>query len=435
MNLFPGVVKNTLAQGLGRVGVVLVNLLITALLARFLGVNGYGNYVFIIALILFFVSLADWGTNLIFVREAAKKKTLGIQKFFSSALLFRFLLAIIALVILNVLVFFLPALGSLAGPIRAASLLLILISLKTSCHVVFQASLRFEFMAIIDVVISFLFLVILFLAFLAGGRDANLVWVMLSFVIANFLGTILAFYLVAKLIKFNLSWEKKILKQIIYEALPTGALLFVFSVYNRLDIFLLQFFKGAAPVGIYGLSYKIHDNLVLGAAYLMAALFPLISAIAHRGSKEKLVLIYRQTFDLLLLAGLGILVGVMIFAPAVVSFIGGSSFGESVLVLRILAFATVFAYFNHLTGYTLIALGKQKVSLVVALTALLWNLSLNLIFIPQFSYLAAAIITVTTEGLVFFLTSFYLGKTFALLPGFSFPKTFVALIKTKGKIF
>jgi len=85
-----------------------------------------------------------------------------------------------------------------------------------------------------------------------------------------------------------------------------------------------------------------------------------------------------------------------------------------VLVLRILVFATFIAYFNHLTGYSLIALGKQKVSLIVAIIALVWNVSLNLIFIPRYSYLAAAAITIATEGLVLILTSVYLARKFNL---------------------
>lgn len=434
MSFFPEVAKNTLAQGLGRAGVVLVTIFTTALLTRILGVSSYGAYVFVIALLMLFVSIADWGTTLIFVRESVKNKSVE-EKFYGNAFIFRSLLAIGTLVLINFLALF-PIFLPLSLPIKIASVLLVLISLKTTCHIIFQTKSKFEYMALIDVVISLTFLALLGLVFILFGFPPTLSGILLAFVVANLLGTIVAFFLALSLAKINFKFDGAIMKKIAREAIPTGALLLIFSIYNRLDIFLLQIIRGSEPVGIYGLAYKVHDNLILGAAYLTASLFPLISAIAHnRDSHAKLAMIYRKIFDLLFLGGLFVLVLVIILAPVVIAIVGGFGFGESVLVLRLLVFATFFAYLNHLTGYTLVALGRQKFSLFVAVLALVLNLSLNLIFIPRYSYLAAAVTTIVTEAFVFSLTSFYLGKKFLLIPQLNPFRTLLELWLTRGKIF
>lgn len=425
------VALNTLAQILGRVGVILATIVTTAILTRFLGISGFGNYVFITSLILLFTAISDWGTGMISVREASKEKE-EEEKIFGNALVFRFLFALVSFLIVNLLIRILPQFKTLILVTTIASFLLFFHSLRTSCQIIFQTKLRFENIAISEVTTSFAFLIFLLLAL----KTLSLSQVLLFLLLANLLGTILALFLSRKLAKFKLSLDKKIIKKIFFEALPTGALLLIFSIYNRIDIIILQALKGSEPVGIYGLAYKVHDNLVLGAAYLANALFPILSKYTNeRGLSSRLMLIYKKSFDVLFLAGIFLVVSVYILAPLIVAIIGGSQFLESVLALRILVFATFLAYFNHLTGYSLIALGKQKISLVVAVIALVWNISLNLIFIPRYSYIAAATITIATEGLVLVLTSLYLARKFNLKPSFSFPKTLVEIIKTRGKIF
>lgn len=425
------VAVNTLAQILGRVGVILATIVSTAILTRSLGISGFGNYVFIISLILLFTAISDWGTGIISVREASKEKE-EEEKIFGNALVFRFLFALVSFLIVNFLIRILPQFKTLILVTTIASFLLFFHSLRTSCQIIFQTKLRFENIAISEVTTSFAFLIFLLLAL----KTLSLSQALLFLLLANLLGTILALFLSRKLAKFKLSLDKKIIKKIFFEALPTGALLLIFSIYNRIDIIILQALKGSEPVGIYGLAYKVHDNLVLGAAYLANALFPILSKYANeRGLSSRLMLIYKKSFDVLFLAGIFLVVSVYILAPLIVAIIGGSQFLESVLALRILVFATFLAYFNHLTGYSLIALGKQKISLVVAVIALVWNISLNLIFIPRYSYIAAATITIATEGLVLVLTSLYLARKFNLKPSFSFPKTLVEIIKTRGKIF
>lgn len=434
MTNFPGVLKNTLAQIFGRIGVVLLTVLTTIMLTRNLGVSGYGNYIFIISLVMFFVSIADWGSSMIFVRESVKLEEKQKVKFFGHAFTFRFLIALLATLVINLLITLFPVWPDLIVPLRISSLLIVLISAKISSHIVFQSRLKFEFMAIIDVLISLFFLIALTLSFLKFLKlDLNTTMVLL--VLANILGTAVAIYLSHRLSPFRLNLDSSSIKKILMEILPTGALLLIFSIYNRVDIIILQLLKGADPVGIYGLSYKVHDNLILGAAYLSSSLFPILALLDANKSNSNLKNIYQKCFDLLFTAGFLILIFVLIFAPLIISIIGGNNFSASILSLRILVFATFFAYLNHLNGYTLIALGKQRISLSVAAAALFGNVVLNLLLIPHYSYLASAFVTVLTEAFVYLLTSIYLAKKYTLLPKLTIVKTLKEIIKTRGQIF
>ncbi|PIY65094.1 hypothetical protein COY91_03450 [Candidatus Shapirobacteria bacterium CG_4_10_14_0_8_um_filter_39_15] len=436
MSLFPKVAKNTIVQILGRAGVIFTTIITTALLTRLLGTTGYGNYIFVISVLMFFVTISDWGTSMIFVREASKIES-SQSPLFGGALVIRLVSSLVCLVFITLIATIFPLFRPLFIPIEIIGLVLILISLKTSLSVVFQTKLRFEFMAMVDVLISILFLIFLLLVFLFARQLINLSTILMLYFFSNLVGIGLSFFWARELANFTYHLDPDLTRKILRESLPTGALLILFSVYNRLDIIILQGMKGPEAVGIYGLAYKVHDNLILGAAYLTGALFPVIAKISVDHTKENPILkeIYRKTFDILFIAAVGILLTVIILAPLIISIIGGPDFSNSVIALRILVFATFIAYFNHLTGYTLIALGKQKVSLSIAIMALFFNLGANILLIPNFSYLAAAFNTIATEGLVFVLTSLYLAKKFDLRPSITFPKTLIEIFKTKGKIF
>lgn len=433
MALFRNVLKNTIAQGAGKLFSLLLSLITTALLARSLGVAGYGAYTFITALVLFFATISDWGTNIIAVREAAKEKEKQ-PKIFGSIVVFRLFLAIISLIFLNLLIRVRPDWQHLIVSTTIASFILVALSFKTSFNVVFQTLLRFEKSAVVEGLSSLLFLVFVFVGLQSG---IGLPIVMLGWVLATLAASLLGFYLAKNISEIKWTLDKEIIKNLFWEALPAGALFLVFNLYNRIDIVILEYFQGSADVGVYGLAYKIHENLVLGAAFLMNSMFPILAGtFAKEGLREKLKDYYQKTFDLLLMAAIGAGVLTFLLAPFIIEVLGGDKFVSSVLPLRILAFATVIAYFNHLTGYSLIAFGRQRVALLIAVLALTLNVAANLLFIPKYSYLASAFITIATEGLVLLLSTLVIWKAGGILPSLlSFPKTFFLLLKTKGNIF
>jgi len=374
-----------------------------------------------------FVALADWGTGMISVREASQTEK-NESKIFGNVLLIRTLLGFFFFILSNIVARIIPIFSSLLIPLSLGSFLILFLSIRTSLNVVFQTRLTFEKIAIIELSQTLLFLLVLFFIL---PIFSNLESVFASLALCSFISSVLALYLAKKMTDFDFRLDKAILHRLFWESLPTGAFLIVFSIYNRIDTIILQAIKGPEAVGYYGLAYKVHDNLILIAAYLMNALFPIIS----KAKNEELKKIYQEVFSLLLGLGIIITLSVLLFAPFVIYLIAGSQFGQSVIVLRILIFATAISFLNHLTGYTLIAVGRQKISLLIAVMALVLNIGLNLILIPVLSYLGAALVTIATEAFVLIFTSYYLAMKMNFLPSFSVYKTLKDLIKTKGKIF
>lgn len=392
------VAVNTVSQMAGKALTTVFGITTTALLARYLGKAGYGEYVFVIAFATMFATFADWGTQLIAVREASKRKNLA-KKILGNVFILRLGLAVLAGILAGGAALILPYSGSRLALILS-SLIILSLSLKSSFHMIFHTKLRLENTALMEIVSGGL---ILGFAYWATKTGQGVLFLIITMILANFGAGLTAFLLSRKIIVLDFKIEPSLMRTTFYESLPMGGILILFVLYSKIDTVILQGFKGSEAVGVYGLSYKIHEVLTLGAAYLMNSLLPVFS---QRAKTKEFKGLFWQTGGILLLMGIVMLGLVQILAPWIIEVIGGQGYESSILALRILSLATFISYFNHLTGYSIVALGKQRYSFFIALLALMVNVLGNFWGVPRYSFLAAAGMTVVTEGLVLFLSGF-----------------------------
>lgn len=372
-----------------------LGVVITIFLTRYLGPAGFGKYTFALVFVTLFGVIGDWGMTLIGVREASRKIE-SAGEIVGNILVVRFLLAFVAIILSNIAVFVLPYSTEIRTLVGISSLSLLALSIKTSFQIVFNARLRMEFFALSELAANAL--VIFLVAFLIAIK-AGLPMIMVAFLSGQIFAAGVAWLLGVRLSPIKLSLFRKETAYILAESLPMGAILVLFTVYNRIDTVLLSYFKGEEAVGLYGAAYRIFEVLVLGAAYFANSILPLISNLAMN-NRSALKVVYEKAMIILLLMGIAAAVVNFLLAPIGIAIVAGSKFSGAILALQILSLALVVSYLNHLNGYTLIALGKQWYSFAIAIVALVINLGLNVIFIPRFSLYAAAAITFVTEGII-----------------------------------
>ena len=425
------IAANTLAQILGKVASTFLGVIITIMLTRYLGPSGFGTITFVLVFVTMFGTIADWGLTLITVREASKNPKRE-REIIGNVVVIRLALAVIAAVLAVLSIHLLPYSQAVQALTSLASLYLIALSLKTSFQIIFNVKLSMQNWAWSEFSANALTIVLL-LWFLSHG--GGLTEVILAYLAGGFFAAGVAAVLAHRLLPLKLSLANQDTKALLLESLPMGAILVVFTIYNRIDIVILSAFSGQEAVGIYGAAYRILEVLVLGAAYFANAILPILSKYAQN-DRERLKLMFRKSYVVLLFLGVGVAGVTFIFAPLGIAIIAGPEFAASVGALQILSLVLVVAYFNHLNGYTLIALGKQWYSLAVAIVALVVNVVLNLIFIPIYSYNGAAVITFLTEGLIVIMSLILIKKELNVLPSLrDIPLVVKEIIKKHGKIF
>jgi O-antigen/teichoic acid export membrane protein len=107
----------------------------------------------------------------------------------------------------------------------------------------------------------------------------------------------------------------------------------------------------------------------------------------------------RASTRLLLLFALPTAVGGSLLASRIIEALYGRAFAEAGPVFAVLAWTVPFHLFNAFAGNVTAAVGLERPAARVFLASALLNIGLNLVFIPRYGLMAAAVVTVLTDGL------------------------------------
>jgi len=406
--MFKRLAVNTGVQILGKALMVLVSLVTTGILTRRLGIRVYGQYIFITSILIFFDTLADFGTSIMGVREASKEDEKGRIRIWSNVAILRLIMASLSLALGMLFIFFWPDFKEIRVEAILAWSMILFTSLAGSLGVVWQTRIRMEIKVLVEVMFPTIFLLCLWFF----GGNISLKWVFGTYLVARLITLAWGWWLGRGTIKFRLV-DKKLISKLVKLSWPMGVYLLIFSAYDRaVDSLMIQRFLGISEVAWYGLAYKIYGVLIQPAFFLVNGIFPILSNPSPLGKGDflKRKNIFWVSARILLLASIGIIIGVWLLAPTMVYLLAGSEFEASVGVLRVLIVALLFAYMGHLVGFTLISKEGQKDMLGLGLFVLIFNLTGNLVAIPRFGIMGAAGVTVLTEMLSLGLMSWRLKK-------------------------
>jgi len=388
------VAYNTIVQFAGKAITTVIGVMTLSLLTRYLSVTGYGEYTIVFAFLGIFAVIADFGLFSITVRDIAQTPDQK-EKIFGNVFTLRIVLAIGLLILAPLVAYFIPKYNhDIKAGIGICAFASFFVLLNQTLVAIFQVNLRMEKFVIIDTAgrAMILALVILcikerlgFLSIIAANSLGNLATLILSLVLAR------------PFIKIRLRFDREYLRHLIPEVLPLGAVVILGVVYSKIDQIILSLFWGSWEVGIYGAPYKILEILVSLPVMFVGSVLPIISKyLADHDSRffESL----QRAFDFLALMALPTVFGVFAVAPAIIRVFAGRDFAPSAPLLRILILAAGLIFFGTLAGSTIIAAGLQKRLVKIYVISTTFNIVLNLILIPIYSFYAAAVITVLTEA-------------------------------------
>ena len=173
-------------------------------------------------------------------------------------------------------------------------------------------------------------------------------------------------------------------------------------MYYRLDTVLLSLMANSEVVGWYGAGYRLFDTMVfLPSLLITAIMYPVFSKLST-SSKTNIQLAVEKTMNFLLFCGIPTATLMIVAAPNIIGFLYHSAeFDNTIPVLQALAPGIVFLYMNSVFSSAIVSVNQEKKITYMAAAALIFNLGLNLILIPLYKQIGAAIVTSLTEMLLF----------------------------------
>ncbi len=349
----------------------------------------------------------DLGFNILYQREGARTPS-EIERYLQNLMSARLILAVIALPVLALALYFLK----LSDLLIPGYVLMVLTSYANLLRYTLYALQRLGFEAVAIVIES-----LLLLGLTLYGAVFN------HFGVAYFLWAYVAMYAFdcvffsvllrrLKIARFRWRFEPALLRQWFWMGLPFAVTFVLTTLYWKLDVPLLKLFKSSAEVGWYSFAYKPFEALLFVPITMLGVVLPVL-AVYQRSSLDRLRLAVAMFFKALLMLGWPLSVGVVVLAQPLAGLWSGF-FPQSVPALRILALAYTFAFVNNAFIGALTVIDRQATYAKAAGASLVVNLVLNLILIPPFGYIAASWTTVVTEIVLvaagWWLTERHLGK-------------------------
>lgn len=404
------IVKNILSLSMAELASKGIVFLWTALLAREIGQEGFGMIGFANTFTNYFLLFITLGFNTIGAREIAKSID-KINKYVNTIVSARLVLAAIAFTVFVIIVLLLDRTQ------ESKSILLIcgtsLFSNAILLEWVYQGTERMEILAFRQVIVNLMNLAGIVI-FVNSREDALLAMIIIS--AALFINSLWMLAVYIKLygtIRFNIDFA--LLRDIWKSALPLTISNLFITFLNTFNIILLGFMKGDVATGVYFAAYKIVILCLVPASVLQFAFFPAISRAVTIEEKRIIV----SKFSLLLSIAATITTVIFFaFSDYLTVFIFGEDFVDSSLVLKILMVSTFLSYINIALNIPLIAWKMEKQAMIAIIIGCSFNIGLNFILIPAYSYHGAAFSALASElgvlaGLIYFFQN-YLKKLYLL---------------------
>lgn len=408
------ITTNTSAQLIGKAVSAVTTFITIAIINRKFGGELLGDFYLMTGFAAYFYLLTDFGINAVATREISKDanwltNTENVKKLFNNLLTMRLVGSLLLVIILSALIPFIPFRLRNLDLIRLGIIIGLLTIVSQAVYncatVVFQSALSYKKLVMASVVGNLFFLLLVFLFVFKG-------YGVLSLVTANTLGMLVvagvSFFLAYKAIgSFKFEFDLAIWKRLVVSSLPLGIGILLTVVVAKADQFLLSVtalsprlnLTNDLALGNYGTAYKIFENILVFPTYFVNALFPiLVKNQEHDPVKHRKV--FWTSFYFMLGFSLVVILLGWFLAPLAIGLIGGSSLTLSAEALRILLLSLPLFFTSALFLFLMIAQNQQKKVPFIYLTAAILNVSLNLIFIPNYGFMASAWITGITELMI-----------------------------------
>ncbi len=212
----------------------------------------------------------------------------------------------------------------------------------------------------------------------------------LALLIASILNSLRAAFLVLRDVKPVFTAEFRLMGAILKQGILYAVSFFMIKMNYRVDMILMERLSTLKETGYYALGVHIAELLwQVPAAMFIVIVTRTANARDPRAMSLTVTKLLRIAFLVALLAAAALYLA----APWIIQIVYGPAFAESVGIIRtILPGVLAFVVFQVLNSQ-LSGLGKPHISIFVFLPAVVMNILLNCLWIPQYGGIGAAMAT------------------------------------------
>jgi len=365
-------------------------------IVRTIGPERFGAINFSIAIVTYFILFINFGFDFTATRRVAQNREDKnmINELFSQIFYSRILLFALSVLLFCILFSTIPQMnrhpmvsififGSCLANVFTPNWLF------QGLQVIHKTAL-FNFMAKLVFCVSIIFLI---------RQPDDYIWYAIMSASSQIVVSIILFIYAMR--KFDLHFKGAKIREV-YGLLKEDKMVFIatlmISFYTTSNTVILGLLTTEKEVGIFTAASRV--IAVVQSVMLLPmsqALFPHIGTAFSKGKEEGIEEV-KKVFPIVMLYTLTMCLFAALFAPLIVHILYGAKFENSIWILRILAISPFVASISNVMGVqTLLNLKLDKIYFRVTIIGCVFNVTLNLILIPLWSYYGTALAWVGTE--------------------------------------
>ncbi len=365
-------------------------------IARKLGTTQFGVYAFALSFVGLVTALGFFGQDIVLTREVSRDHG-RLEEYYSNAMVSRAMFSIPPLLVALLV-------ATLAGMSGHTRLVILLLGIGFTGDymvqvpfAVFQAYERVSLVAVVLIAQRWITTATAIVALYLGAGLVAVVGIYCAgSLMASALGTWMMYRRIAKP-RLRIDFRGAL--RVTREALPIGIALVALAILFRIDMTMLAIFKPANQVGYYAAAYKLLESSAFFSWAVNVAVLPSLSRLSIK-TIPPVGDVYQRGLKLVIAITLPVAVGAIVLAGPIISLLYGGQYHRSAVALALLAPTVALFPISALTSQLFFAQGRRPIVAIVYAVVGLENIALNLVLIPHFSLLGAAVGTSISELLV-----------------------------------
>lgn len=390
-----GIIANTgwlFADRILRMG---VGLFIGVWIARYLGVKQFGIFNYATAFVALFSTLSTLGLDAIVIRSIVREPE-NREQILGTAFCLKFLGGIGSLCL---------AVGTITFLRHNDQITIALVSILASVGIFqsfntidlwFQSQVRSKYTVLAT---NTAFIIVALVKVVLITNQAQLIafaWAGLTEIALGMIGLIISY----RLRGYSMGswrWSFPLAKTLIRESYPLIFAGMSVMLYMKIDQIMLGEMIGNKAVGIYSAAARISEIWYIIPATIASSVAPSIYA-----AKETSEALYYERIEklarLLVLISIVIALPMSLLSPIIITTLFGNEYAAAAPILAIHIWASIFVFLGVSASSWYISEGLTNLALRRTLIALVINVVLNLVLIPTYGGVGAAIATVISYG-------------------------------------
>lgn len=223
--------------------------------------------------------------------------------------------------------------------------------------------------------------------------QAPLLWIVVVQMIESVVLGIMLIYFNQARLGTMLKWtfDPELARRLIRIAWPLMLSGAAINIYMKIDQVMIKAMLTTADVGHYGVAVRISESIYFIPGIITASLFPaIVNATGTDAYQRRL----QNLYDLVIWLAIIIAIPTALLSPLVISVLFGEAYHPASSVLALHIWAAVFVFFGLARGKWLVNEGLSQLVLLFTVAGAVANILMNYLLIPRLGIDGAAIATI-----------------------------------------